>query len=123
MFDFNTLLNFSHTHCVSICSALVPLNLLGTLQTLLLTGYSRPMSQIWKSAGFAIACALLMALHVLTWFIIGVIMIQTFVLLSLGLVCLGLNLWAVWHPSSMKWILEHLIQHTKQSLRAVFQGV
>jgi hypothetical protein len=81
------------------------------------------MSQIWKSAGFAIACALLMALHVLTWFIIGVIMIQTFVLLSLGLVCLGLNLWAVWHPSSMKWILEHLIQHTKQSLRAVFQGV
>ncbi|MCL6434376.1 MAG: hypothetical protein K6T90_09185 [Leptolyngbyaceae cyanobacterium HOT.MB2.61] len=109
MIEFSSLLGFSHTHCVAICAVLVPLNLLATLQTIVLTGLER-LSWVWKTAGLASLCAGIMVLHVLTWFLIGVIAIQTFVLLTLGSVCLGVNLWAVFHPQSLRRILVSLGQ-------------
>lgn len=95
MFDFNPLFEFSRSHCIAICAVLVPVNLLATLQTLIFVSLHRPQIQIQQSAGAATVCALVMILHVLTWFMIGVIMLPTYVLLFLGSVCLGLNLWAV----------------------------
>ena len=49
-----------------------------------------------------------MVLHVLTWFLIGVVMLPTYVLLSLGSVSLATNLWAVLAPQSMRRLLLHL---------------
>jgi hypothetical protein len=40
--------------------------------------------------------ALLMILHVISWFIVGVVMAPTFILMFLGTVCLAVNVMAVW---------------------------
>jgi hypothetical protein len=100
--DFTNLLTFSHTHCVAICAFLVPLNLMATLQTIGLTVLQCPARWRWQSVGLASLCAVVMALHVITWFVVGVVAVQTFVLFSLGGVCLAVNLWAVLHPESLR---------------------
>lgn len=102
MLDFNSVLAFSHTHCVAICAALVPLNLLGAIQVLLLTTRNRPGMQVAKAAGLTSTFALVMILHVMTWFIVGVVMVQTYILLWLGGVCLAISAWAVLHPQSQR---------------------
>lgn len=108
MLDSSPLLEFSHTHCVAICAFLVPANLLSTLQTIVYVGLKRPVGQIWQAVGLASLFALLMVLHVLTWFVVGVVMLPTFVLLMLGSVCLSTNLWAALHPQSMRRLLHYL---------------
>lgn len=99
--DFNPLFEFSRTYCVAICTFLVPANLLVTIFTLLLVGFNRPKLQVRRSIAIAIFLALTMISHVMTWFMIGVVMTQTYVLLSLGMVCLITNLWALVHPTSL----------------------
>lgn len=116
MLDFTTVLEFSHTHCVAICAVLVPLNLLTTLQTIVLVGLNQPTLRVWLAAGLASFSALVMVLHVLTWFVIGVVMLPTYVLLSLGGVCLGVNLWAIAHPRSMNGLIM-LVGRSLRSLR------
>lgn len=108
MFDFNSLLEFSHIHCIAICAVLVPANLLATLQTLILVGLHRPQVQVQRSTGIAGICALVMIAHVLTWFVIGVVMLPTYVLLLLGSVCLSINLWALTHSLSMSRVFQAL---------------
>lgn len=123
MLDWNTLLAFSHSHCVAICSVLVPLNLLLTLVTFALVGFERPKVEIQQSTGLAIASALLMVLHVLTWLFVGVIRMQTFVLFSLGLCCLVLNLWAFLHTPSLRWFIHAVVQWASQTFRSMVQRV
>lgn len=95
MFDFNTLFEFSRSHCISICAFLVPANLLATLLTMILTALHRPMAQVLQTAGIASTFAVVMILHVWTWFLIGVVMAPTYVLLWLGTTCLITNLLAI----------------------------
>lgn len=101
MIDINTLFEFSRTHCIAICGFLVPANLLATLQTLILVGLNRSQYQVQRATTIAIACALVMILHVYTWFAVGVVMAPTYILLFLGSVCLCLNVWALGHRESM----------------------
>jgi hypothetical protein len=108
MFDFNTLLEFSRANCVGICGFLVPANLLLTLQTMILTGLRRPQSQIRLAVILACIPALVMVFHVWTWFMIGVVMAPTFILLWLATTCLGINCWALTHPQSMANLLTTL---------------
>ncbi|MBO9998176.1 MAG: hypothetical protein J7641_04070 [Cyanobacteria bacterium SID2] len=96
--DWATLADLSRIHCIGICAALVPSNLLATLATMGLAATERPKSQIWISAGIASLCAAAMVLHVWTWFAVGVVRVPTFVLLALASVCLGLNAGAVFQP-------------------------
>ncbi len=103
--DFTNLLSFSHAHCVAICAFLVPFNLIATLQTVVFIVLQRPARWVWKSVGFASLGALVMVLHVVTWFVVGVVAVQTFVLFSLGGVCLAVNLWAAVHPESLRGLL------------------
>ncbi|MBD2677305.1 MULTISPECIES: hypothetical protein [Nostoc] len=95
MFDFNTLAELSRANCVSICTFLVPANLLVTILTMVLTALRRPSHQIWQSAAIASFFASVMILHVYTWFIIGVVMPPTFILMSLAIACLLTNLAAI----------------------------
>lgn len=108
MLDSNVLLEFSHTHCIAICAALVPANLLATLQTVIFTRLCRSQAQVWLTASVASLYALLMVLHVLTWFLIGVVMVPTYVLLLLGTACLSTNFWAVTNPASVNSLLDLL---------------
>jgi hypothetical protein len=113
MLYFTSLFEFSHTHCVTICAFLVPVNLLTALQTIILVGLNRSMGRVWQAAGLAGLCSLLMVLHVMTWFAIGVVRVETFVLLSLGAVCLSINLWAISHPQSLRWVFVGLSRSFK----------
>lgn len=106
MFDFNILCEFSRNNCIGICAFLVPANLISTSQTLIFTGLNRPQWQVQSTVGAAIAYALVIILHVLTWFWAGVVMAPTYILLVLGSVCLILNMWAIAHPSSMANLLK-----------------
>uniref|UniRef100_A0A832H6I6 Uncharacterized protein n=1 Tax=Oscillatoriales cyanobacterium SpSt-402 TaxID=2282168 RepID=A0A832H6I6_9CYAN len=121
MLDLNSLLAFSHTYCIAICAVLVPFNLLATLLTLVLVGTDRPKSQVWQSIGLAIAVAVLMLLHVLTWLVVGVVRIPTFVLFTLATCCLSLNVWALGSPHSLNRVLQMLVQFGKNSFQSVVQ--
>lgn len=123
MIDFNTLLTFSHTYCVAICAVLVPFNLLTTLLTLGLTGTARPKLQVWCSISCAIVGSGLMVLHVLTWFVIGVVMLPTFILLALAVSCLSINAWALLHPQSLRNVLRELGHFARLSLQTLAQRV
>jgi len=123
MLDLNTVLAFSHTYCIAICSVLVPLNLLLTGATLALVGFDRPQEQVRQSTSLAIVSSLLMVLHVLTWLLVGVVRIQTFVLFSLGLCCLILNGWALLQAGSLKHIVHVVVQWVYQSFRSMVQRV
>lgn len=109
MFDFNTLFEFSRTNCLAICAFLVPANLLFTLQTMIFTGLRRPQTQVQKAALLACLPALVMIFHVFTWWMIGVVMAPTFILLGLASTCLSINFWAIAHPQSMAHCLRVLV--------------
>jgi hypothetical protein len=95
MLDFNTLAELSRSNCVSICAFLVPANLLTTLLTIILTVQHRPSRQVWQAAGIACIFASVMIIHVYTWFMIGVVMAPTYILLSLAITCSVTNLAAI----------------------------
>lgn len=106
MFDFNTLFEFSRANCLAICAFLVPANLLFTLQTMILTGLRRPQRQVLAAVGLACIPAVVMIFHVFTWWMVGVVMAPTFILLALASTCLSINFWAVAHPQSMSHLLR-----------------
>lgn len=91
MFDLNTIAEFSRINCVAICAVMVPANLIFCLQSLILVGVNRPKNQVRLSGIIASICALMLLLHVGSWFVIGVVRVQTFILLGLSCVCLIIN--------------------------------
>jgi hypothetical protein len=88
--------DFSRSHCIGICTFLVPANLIATSQTMLFTLLKRSPIQIFTISTMAIVYASLMILHVISWFIVGVVMAPTFILMFLGIVCLTINFIAIW---------------------------
>jgi hypothetical protein len=95
MIGLDGLFEFSRTYCVAICAVLVPANLIATSQTLLMAWFRRSPFFVWIMAIAASFFAVLLMLHVMTWFVIGVVRIPTYVLLVLGTVCLSANIAAV----------------------------
>ncbi|TVQ63306.1 MAG: hypothetical protein EA366_02275 [Spirulina sp. DLM2.Bin59] len=89
----NDLAVFSRNHCVAICATLIPLILLVTIQTLLLTFWQRTTTALFTSVMIASGLVMALFIHVSTWFVIGVIHPVTFILATLGSVCLVVN-WA-----------------------------
>lgn len=115
--DLTSLLEFSHAHCVAICAFLVPANLLATLLTLIWIGVGSPIERLRWATATANLFAGLMILHVLTWFWVGVVMVPTYVLLTLGCVCLSVNFWAILHPQSQRYWLVYLWEFLRMQLR------
>lgn len=95
MFDFNTLAEFSRHYCIGICAFLVPANLVATSLTVIFTMLRRPVAQVCLAAGIASIFASVMILHVFTWFMVGMVMAPTYILLCLGSICLCANLGAI----------------------------
>ncbi|ABA21273.1 conserved hypothetical protein [Trichormus variabilis ATCC 29413] len=95
MLHFHALSEFSRANCIGICAFLVPANLLATLLTIILAVIGRPTHQIWQAVSLASIFAVVMILHVYTWFEIGVVMAPTYILLGLALTCLVANFAAV----------------------------
>lgn len=91
MIDFNALAEFSRTNCIGICAFLVPAILIATLLTITLTVLRRPIHQVQSVVGIASVFALLMILHVYSWFLVGVVLAPTYILLSLAITSLVTN--------------------------------
>lgn len=100
--SMSSLCNFSTAYCAAICAFLIPANLSATFWTLWLVGHSRPQQQIQQAITLAFLFATAMSLHVFSWIAIGVVMAPTYILLGLASVCLSLNVWAVFHPASLR---------------------
>lgn len=96
MLDFLALAEFSRANCVGICAFLVPANLLATLTVMVMTGFRYHRSRVLPVVLLGCLFATVMILHVYTWFAVGIVMMQTFILLGLALTCLTVNLGAVW---------------------------
>jgi len=107
MLDLNPLFEFSTSHCITICVFLVPANLLAAIQILIFVGLRSP--KITPIIVMSVVYALAIILHVFTWFLVGVVMAPTFILLGLGLVCLGINIWAVAAPKNMRNFLRQVV--------------
>ncbi|HAN74239.1 MAG TPA: hypothetical protein DCQ63_08110 [Planktothrix sp. UBA8402] len=122
MIDLTTIADFSRNNCLGICTFLVPFNLLATLQTLIFIGLNRPTSQILLISAFASLYSGLMVLHVFSWFMIGVVMSPTYILLSLGTTCLVINIWAIKFPDNLKYFIEKIVS-LAQKILGKFQNL
>ena len=106
MFYFHTLAEFSRTHCVSICAFLVPAILVATSATIIFTLLRCPSVQVWQAAGIGSIFALVMIWHVYTWFLVGVVLAPTYILLWLGSTCLLTNMGAAILQRRLRAILQ-----------------
>ncbi len=88
--------DFSRGNCLTICAFLVPANLLATLQTMIFWFLGKPSSYIWSTTSMGFIYATLMLLHVISWYVVGVVMAPTFILAGLAVVCLLINGGALW---------------------------
>lgn len=103
---FDLICEFSRTHCIAICAFLVPANLLATLQTLIFMGLGTQKLQIRVMATIASFYAVVMVLHVVSWFLIGVVMAPTYILLALASLCLSINIWGIVHSERVTPLLR-----------------
>lgn len=117
LFDLAAIADFSRQNCIGICAALVPANMIATLQTLIFAGMERPRWERYSITAMSMFYATLMVLHVVSWFVIGVVMAPTFILLGLGLVCVGLNSWAIAAPTSLSRVVRSLLMFVARRLR------
>ena len=96
MLDLSALHEFSRCHCVAICAALVPANLLISTAVIGLTMFNGSLVlRRWLSIGGVLACLLLLS-HVGSWWLIGIVAPATFILPALGVLCAAVN-WACWN--------------------------
>lgn len=105
---FDLICEFSRSHCIAICAFLVPANLLATLQTLIFMGLGTPKLQIRVMAAIASCYATVMILHVVSWFIVGVVMAPTYILLALASLCLSINIWGIVHSPRVMPLLRRI---------------
>jgi hypothetical protein len=116
MLDFTFLAEFSRHHCVAICAFLVPANLFFTTLNLFNVALSRPFLPMFLTSGIASFLAFCLFLHVSTWLMVGVVMTPTFVLLSLGTVCLSINLWAILGREKLQKYLRLIWQYLREKI-------
>lgn len=121
MLDLQTLAEFSRANCVGICAFLVPANLLATITIMVATWLRFSMFRILPISLIGFLFAAIMILHVYTWFAVGIVMTQTYILLGLAVTCLIANLGAIilnlYPPSviNQKLYASRIAQLTKKS--------
>jgi phosphate/sulfate permease len=101
MLELNSIAEFSRCHCIGICAVLVPTNLLLTIATMLSTALGRSTSTIYATVGLSILPAVVLLLHVITWWSIGIVMLPTYILPVLAVTCLTINTYAAVNPQQM----------------------
>ncbi len=116
---FDQLCEFSRNHCIGICGCLVPFNLILSFLTLVYVGLEKSPQLVKKNAIAVYGGVTLMVLHVSTWFLIGVVMIPTFVLPIFGATCVAINLWGTKSPATMRrfllWLLQPVLKRKQRA--------
>jgi hypothetical protein len=95
MWELNSIAEFSRCHCVGVCAVLIPLNLLLNSATILLAGMGRSKGSIYTVASIGFLPAIALILHVVSWWTIGVVMLPTYILPLLAIVCLSIDIYAI----------------------------
>jgi hypothetical protein len=108
MLELNNIAEFSRCHCIGICAILVPTNLSLTIATMLLTALGRSTSRIYATVGLSILPAIVLLLHVITWWSIGIVMLPTYILPILALTCLMINAYAAINAPQMGHLLRKI---------------
>ncbi|WP_107671366.1 hypothetical protein [Cyanothece sp. BG0011] len=111
MFDPISIGEFSRNNCVSICAFLIPANLLGTLLSLSFILVKSSPLKLFTSVTVTTLLALILCLHVASWWIIGVIQATSFILLGLALLCISVNLWVVIQSRQEEPWLRKIVQN------------
>lgn len=114
------MMHFSHTYCVSICGFFMVFNVLGTGQTVLFTGLNLPSWQIKLMASMSSLFALVIISHVFSWFVVGVVQWQTFVLLFLCSLFLAINIWAFCDANSQRKLLNFILMKVQNLFKNLF---
>ncbi len=101
MLDLNNIAEFSRCHCIGICAVLVPINLSLTIATMISTALGRSKAIVDATVALSIFPAIVLLLHVISWWAIGVVMLPTYILPVLAITCLTINLYAAVKPEQM----------------------
>lgn len=116
---FDQLCEFSRCHCIAICGGLVPFNLILSFLTLVYVVRQASPGLIQKNAIAVYGGVTLMVLHVSTWFLVGVVMIPTFLLPAFGAVCVAINLWGTHSPDSLRrfllWLYRTVLKRRERA--------
>jgi hypothetical protein len=108
MLELNNIAEFSRCHCIEICAVLVPINLSLTIMTMLSTALDRSKAIVDTTVALSILPALVLLLHVISWWAIGVVMLPTYILPVLAITCLMINTYAVIKPEQMRYLLRKI---------------
>ena len=108
MLELNSIAEFSRCHCIGICAVLVPTNLLLTIGTMLSTALGRSTNTIYTTIYLSILPAIVLLLHVMTWWAIGIVMLPTYILPILAITCLTINVYAAINPQQMGDLLRKI---------------
>jgi hypothetical protein len=108
MLELNNIAEFSRCHCIGICAVLVPINLSLTIITMSSIALGRSKAIVHATVGLSILPALVLLLHVISWWAIGVVMLPTYILPVLAITCLTINTYAVINPEQMRYLLRNI---------------
>jgi hypothetical protein len=117
MLDLNSIAEFSRCHCIGICAFLVPVNLGLANATILLTALNRSPQLIANIARISLVPAVILLLHVATWWSIGVVMLPTFILPILAIVCLTTQAYVVLNPDRTRRLLQTISKFSSAKYR------
>lgn len=95
MLNLQIIAEFSRANCVGICAFLVPANLLAAITIMVATWLRFSLLRILPISLVGFLFAAIMIIHVYTWFAVGIVMTQTYILLGLAVTCLIVNLGAI----------------------------
>ena len=120
MLELNSIAEFSRCHCIGICAFLVPTHLFLASTTMWMVALEGSTKKIYTSVSLAIIAAIIMLLHVATWWIIGVVMLPTFILPTLAVTCLVINIYAVVDPQRMRKLLLAIFKFSLTKYQQIF---
>lgn len=102
MLELTSIVEFSRSHCIGICAVLVPTNLGLAIATMVLVGLNRSARTIYTTVALSVLPAIILLLHVATWWAIGVVMLPTFILPVLATTCLVIQAYALINPQQLR---------------------
>jgi len=94
----------SRNNCLTICAILVPLNLLLTIVLWVMVIIPRRKMEVLLLAAIANICSLALISHVASWWIVGIFLPASLVLLILAAICLSLNLTSLWFGRQIRYL-------------------
>jgi len=100
--ELTSIVEFSRSHCIGICAVLVPTNLGLAIATMVLVGLNRSARTIYTTVALSVLPAIILLLHVATWWAIGVVMLPTFILPVLAVTCLVIQAYALINPQQLR---------------------